>query len=197
MKIRVHHILNDTVAEGPGRRFCIWVQGCCHRCPGCFAEDTWDPDGGHCTDTADIIVQIGTQLGNIEGITFLGGEPFMQAEALAEIAAYAKERGLSVFCFTGYTIEELPALGDAAERLLSYTDVLADGRYVREKRDFSRPWVGSSNQRFHFLTDRYKEQEILGTHNKIELRLKKDGSIMINGMGDYTYHAAGSSGREQ
>ncbi len=197
MKLRVHQILNETRAEGPGRRFCIWVQGCCHRCPGCFAGSTWDPDGGYSADTADIIAQLNAHMDHIEGITLLGGEPFMQADALAEIATYAKAQGLSVFCFTGYTIEELRAMGGAAERLLALIDVLADGRYIQEKRDFGRPWVGSSNQKYHFLTQRYTEKDILGAHNRIELRLKKDGSVIINGMGDYTYQADGDTRRDK
>ena len=188
MNIRIHRILEDTAAEGPGRRFCIWVQGCERGCPGCFAVDTWDRNGGSLMDTAQIIAKLENRMNRqppLEGVTFLGGEPFLQAAALNEIASFAKEKGLSVFCFTGYTLEELRLSGWTARELLTKIDLLADGPFIAEQREFSRPWVGSANQQFHYLTDRYAPEQILGLHNKVEIRLRRDGSILVNGMGEY------------
>lgn len=196
MNLRLHHILEDTAAEGPGRRFCIWVQGCLRRCPGCFAEDTWDPAGGYASDTETVVGQLRRRMERkppLEGVTFLGGEPFLQAAALSEIAAFARENGLGVFCFTGFTLEELRAEGDGDRlALLEQIDLLADGAYIAAERDFSRPWLGSKNQRFHFLTDRYTPGQIAQEHNRVEVRIRPDGTMTINGMADFPAMLAGS-----
>jgi len=189
MSLHVHNILADTQAEGPGHRFCIWVQGCNRHCPGCFATHTWDVADGQTMSVAEVIAGLSERAAQdppLEGVTFLGGEPFLQADALARIARHAKELGLSIFCFTGFTLEELQAeKSPGVSELLSLVDVLADGPYVQELRDFSRPWVGSSNQRFHFLTERYEPESFLNTGNKVEVRFHPDGSVQVNGMAEF------------
>ena len=189
MTLRIHTLRTNTVAEGPGHRFCVWAQGCTRHCPGCFARDTWDPDGGTKVSVAELCALLDTSLESspdLEGITLLGGEPFLQARPLARFAAYARERGLSVFCFTGYTIEQLRASDDeSVAALLSKVDVLADGPFVLEERSLQRPWVGSRNQRFHFLTNRYAPSDFTNQRNRVEVRLRKDGSVTINGMADF------------
>ncbi|MBR3315659.1 MAG: radical SAM protein [Atopobiaceae bacterium] len=189
MKLRIHTIREDTRSEGPGHRFCVWTQGCLRRCSGCFARDTWDPQGGRELTLEDLCSLLSDRLERpptLEGITLLGGEPFLQAAALSRFAAFAREQGLSVFCFTGFTLEELRASDDAsALDLLSMVDVLADGPYLKSQRDFGRPWVGSRNQRFHFLTNRYAPDDFLGHRNRVEIRLRRDGSVALNGMADF------------
>lgn len=183
--MRLHRIIPQTRAEGPGVRFCLWVQGCHTGCPGCYARDLWDPQGGYEADPGDILAQIAATEG-IEGITFLGGEPMEQAEALAYIARGTKELGLSVLTFTGLTYESLLEEGDPHRlALLKETDLLIDGPYRKEQHDTSRPWVGSRNQRYRFLTDRYGPRDVETCHNRIELRLTKEGILRLNGMGDF------------
>lgn len=189
MSLCVHTILSDTQAEGPGHRFCIWVQGCDIRCPGCVATHTWDAADGRAMDVKDVLALLDERLAQdppLEGVTFLGGEPFLQAEPLARIARHAREENLSVFCFSGHTLEELKASDNpGVAELLSLVDVLADGPYVEGLRDFSRPWVGSSNQRFHFLTGRYRPDAFLGTGNRVEVRIRPNGAVQINGMAEF------------
>ncbi len=180
--IRIHRVVRRTCAEGPGVRFCIWTQGCAHQCPGCFARDTWDPQDGEAWNADEVIAAIRQEAAHIEGITLLGGEPFDQAAEMAEVAEAARRMGLSVMAFTGYTHEQLRQRADAA-RLLAACDLLADGPYIEALRSFSRPWVGSSNQRFVFLTDRYDES-ILACGNRMELRVGRDGALLLNGMGE-------------
>lgn len=121
----------------------------------------------------------------IEGVTFLGGEPFAQAAALAEIGRELKENRLSVVTFTGYYIEQIrQANRSYFEELLAVTDLLIDGPFKRELLDTSRPWIGSANQRYHFLTDRYKhlESKLHNINNRLEIRIHTDGRIGINGL---------------
>lgn len=182
--MQIHHIEPLTRAEGPGVRYAIWVQGCKNGCKGCYAKDTWSLNGGIKAAVEDIICQIEEVSEQIEGVTFLGGEPMLQAEALSLIAARIRELGKSVITFTGLTLEKIKEDGNKSQlALVENTDVLIDGPYMEAKRDFSRPLVGSSNQRFHFLTKRYSMEAF--SPNRIEIRLGKNGAIRANGMGDF------------
>ena len=170
--VNVYKILKETTVEGPGNRFCIWVQGCKKHCPECWAKDTWNFGCGKEYSIEELFKMMDKS--KIEGITFLGGEPFEQAKGLSKLSKMVKEVGLSVVCFTGYTIEELQAKKD-----------IATNSFL-ENIDLSRPWIGSSNQRYLFLTDRYSLEEILKYKNKIEVRISQDGKTEINGMGDFS-----------
>jgi len=178
MKIRIHKILKRTKVEGPKIRYCIWFQGCSRKCKGCWAEATWAHDKGQEFEAEEILKDILTTDG-IEGVTFLGGEPFEQPEALKFLAKGVHNAGLGVLCFTGGKIE------DIEPQKLKYIDLLIDGEYREEEQDFSRPWVGSKNQRYHFLTDRYSPEILTEYKNKIELNIQKNGVVFINGMGDF------------
>jgi anaerobic ribonucleoside-triphosphate reductase activating protein len=146
-----------TEAEGPGRRFAVWVQGCRIRCPGCCNPGLLDPAGGRATSPRALVARIRRVRGEIEGVTLLGGEPFDQAAPLAEVAQACRAMGLSVAVFTGYPLERLRARRDGgASALLSATDLLVDGPYLASRPERDRRWVGSANQRFHFLTARYR-----------------------------------------
>lgn len=179
MKIRVYQIIKQTKVEGPETRYCIWFQGCSRHCKGCWAEATWPHDGGQEFDVEEILNDI-LATPNIQGVTFLGGEPFEQPEALEFLARGAKKAGLSVLCFTGGKIENIKN-----REILNYIDLLIDGEFREDEKDFSRPWVGSKNQRYHFLTNRYDEKILTQYKNKIEVNIQKNGLIFINGMGDF------------
>ncbi len=117
---------------------------------------------------------------NVEGVTILGGEPFEQAASCAELAIEARELGLTVMVFSGFTIEELASRSDS-RALLDACDLLVDGRFEREKIDTSRRWIGSSNQRMHFLTSRYdREDPRFRRGQTAEIRLTRD-EIVMNG----------------
>jgi anaerobic ribonucleoside-triphosphate reductase activating protein len=121
----------------------------------------------------------------VEGITLLGGEPFDQAEGMAAVGHAAQQAGLGVMTFTGYRHEVLrrrcrPGWAD----LLAATDLLVDGPYLRDRLDLTRPWVGSSNQRFIHLTDRYRSLSFDSERDRIEVRIRRDGAVAINGWPD-------------
>lgn len=123
----------------------------------------------------------------IEGVTFVGGEPFDQAGALTRLAGILRPNGLSVVTFTGYLLENiLQSSRKEWHDLLDVTDLLIDGPYIAELSDYSRPWVGSSNQRYHFLTSRYQELKsyVNTIHNKVEIRIDLNGKVMVNGLAD-------------
>ncbi len=183
MKLRVFKILKNTSVEGPEKRYCIWVQGCSHHCKGCQAVHTWSHSSGQLIDISEIIEDIKNQKG-IEGVTFLGGEPFEQAEALGIIAEAVKKMNLGVLCFTGGYIEELKQ-EPVNQKLLENIDLLIDSPFEIEKLDYSRPWSGSSNQRYHFLTDRYNDEIFTKYKNKVEVNISKNGVIFMNGMGNF------------
>jgi anaerobic ribonucleoside-triphosphate reductase activating protein len=185
-EVRVAAVVEATEAEGPGTRLALWVQGCSLRCPGCCNPHMFDPAGGRSVPVAEILERVARARPAIEGITLLGGEPFEQAAALAEVARGARALGLSVATFTGHALEELTAMPDPAVRdLLDATDLLVDGRYQRDRPERERRWAGSSNQRFHFLTGRYapgterpRPGEALRT---VELRIAPEGTVFANG----------------
>lgn len=182
--LNIYKIIKNTEVEGPGRRFCIWTQGCSRHCKGCFAKQTWEFGVGKSFTVDDLWNEIKAENG-IEGITLLGGEPFEQAEPLAILTTLVKNSGYSVVCFTGYTYEELKnSKNSGVTALLNNIDLLIDGNFIQDKFDLTRPWVGSSNQRYLFLTDYYKPEDIKKYKNKIEIRIAGNGKLEINGMGD-------------
>ena len=186
MKIQIHRYLNRTKMAGPGWRFCIWVQGCSRRCENCMAKETWLHNDGSAMDTEELLKQI-VAVPDIEGVTFLGGEPFEQPRAVALLAQGVKNSGLSVVTFTGFTIEELSSQSNPyVQYLLKVTDLLIDGPFIEDKFSLNRPWVGSSNQRFQFLTERYNENDLIGVRNQVEIRITPNGKTLINGMCDFS-----------
>ena len=153
-------------------------------CKGCANHAMWDKEGGTVYKTSEIINLIESYKDKIDGITILGGEPIEQIEAVTEISKAVQEMGLSVLVFTGYKYSELSGMEEFNE-LVKYIDILIDGRYEEDKQDFSRPWVGSSNQNYYFFSNRYDESIITSYKNKIEVRIDKDNNISLNGMGNF------------
>ena len=177
--------VRSTEAEGPGRRYALWVQGCPLRCPGCCNPHMLAFETA-CRVPVDRIAREVHETLDIEGVTFLGGEPFSQAVALAHLAQRCRAEGLSVMVFSGFTLERLRR-GDRPgwPELLEATDLLVDGPYLRERHTTTRRWIGSDNQRAHFLTQRYAELENSAEGwdpgpNTLELRLVGT-ELTING----------------
>lgn len=159
----------DSIVDGPGLRFAVFVQGCTHGCPGCHNPESWSACGGTPTLIADLVAQVRAN-GLIAGVTLSGGEPFEQPEACACLAEQLKASGYDVWTYTGYLYEDLlafantsvqeasshplavfaaaPAAAQAAVRsLLQSTDVLVDGPFVQAKKSLGLKYRGSSNQR--------------------------------------------------
>jgi anaerobic ribonucleoside-triphosphate reductase activating protein len=184
LTLRVAQIVPCTEAEGPGRRFALWFQGCPLRCPGCCNPEMLPFTGGQALALADVLEQVrqAANLHAIEGITLLGGEPLAHASGAAALARAVHNLGLSVMVFSGYTLDEARGLPEpAVADLLAETDILVDGPYVRELPETRRRWIGSSNQRIHFLTDRYHADDPCWRRpNTLEIRLTS-GELSVNG----------------
>jgi anaerobic ribonucleoside-triphosphate reductase activating protein len=147
MQIRLASpLVTDSIVDGEGLRTTIFVQGCLRHCPGCHNPSTWEPTAGILTDTATIKKQL-AQIKLQAGITLSGGEPFLQAAALTEIAQYAHTLNLSVWAFSGFLYEELAAGTAEQQELLKQIDVLVDGPFVLALRSLELPFKGSTNQR--------------------------------------------------
>ena len=184
LTMQIAQVVSCTEAEGPGKRFAIWFQGCPLRCPGCCNPEFLPFKGGITWTTARMIAAIeqAQHALGIEGLSLLGGEPFAHANAGAELAKAAHQLGLSVMVYSGYTLEALHAKSDPAiTELLAHTDLLVDGPYLREQPDQTRRWIGSTNQRIHFLTDRYQTDDPCW-HQRNTLEIRLHGSeLAING----------------
>src|SRR5260221_10540231 len=123
----VAHWTASTEAEGPGRRFALWFQGCPLRCPGCCNPEMLPFAGGRAMILDAIVAELSlaAERDGIEGITLLGGEPLVHAAGAAALARFARQVGLTVMVFSGYTLEEAQSLPDpAVADLLAHTDIL-------------------------------------------------------------------------
>lgn len=143
--VRIHRTLHDSIVDGPGLRFVVFTQGCPHACLGCHNPETHDPMGGKEVPVADIIADM-QKNPLTDGLTLTGGEPFSQPEDCAKLACAARAAGLNVWCYTGWTLEQLQAMPEA-QILLRQIDVLVDGPYEEARRSLTLQWRGSENQR--------------------------------------------------
>lgn len=147
MEIRLAGIVPESIVDGPGYRLAVFVQGCPHACPGCHNPKTHDFAGGRLGDTDEIIARMGKNP-LVRGVTLTGGEPMMQAAALALVASAAREKGMNVWCYTGFTLEALQRENNPDRmHLLECVDVLVDGPYIAHERSLDLLYCGSKNQR--------------------------------------------------
>ena len=150
MKIRLAADLqSDSIVDGEGIRTVIWAQGCPHHCKGCHNSETWDFDDGALIDITEIEEKI-DNLKAQDGITFSGGDPMCQPEACSMIAKYAKKKNLNIWCYTGYTYEQLMILSKSNNNIMEFLkniDVLVDGKFEIELKSDKALFRGSTNQR--------------------------------------------------
>lgn len=142
-------IVDESVVDGTGIRMTLFTQGCPHRCEGCHNPSTHAYEGGHPFTVAQLLERIARDP-LLDGVTLSGGEPFLWAEPLSALCRALHARGLNVWCYTGYTYEELvekAATEPAVKALLDEIDVLVDGRFVLAERDLLLKFRGSRNQR--------------------------------------------------
>lgn len=146
--LRIADTVEDSITDGEGLRYTIFVQGCPHHCDGCHNPTTHDFNGGKIVDTDELFCAFKNNV-LLSGVTFSGGEPMCQAKPLLDLARrIRKETDLNITIFTGFTIEELEAKSDPIiNELLSLTYMLIDGKFELDKRDLTLTFRGSKNQR--------------------------------------------------
>ena len=148
--IRLGHRLDRSEIYGPGLRSVFWTQGCTLACKGCWNTQYWASRGGLEIGVSQILNEL-DQLEEIEGITLLGGEPLQQSDASLELIKGCKEKGLSVFLYTGFLPSEFD---ETMQACFDLSDIAVTGRY-RPRIDEIPPlrWRGSRNQQVHFISD--------------------------------------------
>ncbi len=174
--IRIGHRLDRSEIYGPGIRSVIWLQGCTLACKGCWNTQYWPSKGGEETSVSQLLFEIDL-LGDIEGITLLGGEPLQQASATLALIEGCKQRDLTVFLYTGYESEEFDVTMQAC---FDASDIVITGRYEQEKRDTTLRWRGSLNQQVHFISGRYN-QSVLEERTEVECHILPNGNLTIVG----------------
>lgn len=142
-----------VVTDGEGVRNSIYVSGCLFRCKGCWNASIWDFDVGHpYTQAFEDAVIDDLKPDYVEGITYLGGEPFLNTPVLLRISRRVREEfghTKNIWCWTGYTWEELMRPGTTPDKiqLLKYSDILVDGRFIAAQKSTLLQFRGSANQR--------------------------------------------------
>ena len=165
MKIRlaVDYLQEDSIVDGEGIRAVIWTQGCAHKCPGCHNPQTHSFDDGYLIDIEKVESMIDDLEGQ-DGITFSGGDPFYQPEECAELAKYARKKGLNIWCYTGFTYESLIKLSVNDYNIMKFLkeiDVLIDGPFLLEKKSLDAIFRGSTNQRIIDVKRSLKEKKLV------------------------------------
>ena len=158
MLINLHSTIKSSRVNGPGDRFVIWTQGCRKMCKNCYNPETWSHYRNNLIDIDLLVEEIKNS--STTGVTISGGDPFEQPEELFYLLREIKQLDLSdgVIVFSGYTIDEI-RVREELRKSLDYIDVLVDGLYIEEKR-ITNGLAGSSNQEFHFLTDKISRDSI-------------------------------------
>ena len=162
--MRITQIRKTDVANGTGIRVTIFVAGCTHRCAGCFNREYFSFEAGELVteEMMDRIISM-SQKDYIEGLSVLGGEPLQQVfdkTLVTLLKRFKQEVGKSVWLYTGYTYEEAIQRQERLD-ILSYCDVLVDGKFEIAQKDLRLKFRGSRNQRIIDVQRSLNEQGVI------------------------------------
>lgn len=179
--MQIAEIIDYTEVEGPFLRSAIWLQGCSINCAGCCNQEFIPIKGGVYTSPEDLYKRISKN--DVEGITILGGEPLDQSKELFKFLKLIKNNtNMGIMLFSGYTFEKIQKNYDM-NKVIDLCDLVISEPFIQKQISYKRRWIGSSNQKVHFITDRYEylKTEWEPYYKEIEFHIK-DGEIIINGM---------------
>ncbi len=162
-RLAIPTIQTDSIVDGEGIRSVIWFQGCGHACPECHNPETWDFNAGEVISIDEIKKQI-DELEFQTGVTFSGGDPMYQIDALIELAKYVKEKNMNVWVYTGFVYEDLLEMAKKDSRysdVFQYIDVLVDGPFKIDLKSFDVAFRGSSNQRLIDIPKTLKNNKVI------------------------------------
>jgi len=168
--LNIYHIESKNYVNGNGCRYVLWLQGCDLACSGCWNQKTWSFKDNILKSIDELYNEIKNLENNIDGVTFSGGEPFLQAKELSLLAKLIKlNTTLDLQIFTGFEMDEI--INDDQKRLLEYTDILISGRYNTLKEN--------NNQKVYHLNDNIENWKF--NNSDIEVDIDKNGNLMLSG----------------
>ncbi|MDD4557150.1 MAG: anaerobic ribonucleoside-triphosphate reductase activating protein [Alphaproteobacteria bacterium] len=159
LKLRIASVVDDSVVDGPGVRYVIFTQGCKHNCPGCHNPQSHSFSAGMFVGFDEIYEDL-SKYKYVKAVTFSGGEPLEQPEAVAEFVSKLKEKGYHILIYTGYTFEQILA-DEKKLRAIEKADLLVDGLFVLRLRSLNVNFRGSSNQRIVDVQRSLKNKEVV------------------------------------
>ena len=144
--LKIAGIEHESIVDGPGLRTVLFFQGCLRHCEGCHNPETWDMEGGTEVTVDAVLAKIESNP-LCSGITYSGGEPFLQADELIHLTHRLKEKNYEIAAYTGFLFEELLNGTKEQQELLNMIDVLIDGSFILSERSLDMNFIGSGNQR--------------------------------------------------
>lgn len=167
--LNIHHIETENYVNGSGKRFVVWFQGCLFHCKGCFNPGTWTFEN-HFQYSIDSVFDLIQSVPDLDGVTFSGGEPFLQYRDLRKLMCKIKqETALSIQVFSGFEWDEIQS--SKLKSLLDYIDILIFGRFDNTKSNNNQKlWKNPSSK------DPWKFN-----NSDIEIDLENDGNLQVSG----------------
>lgn len=167
----------DSIVDGEGIRTVLWTQGCTWHCFNCHNKETWDPKGGFSLDVDIVLAKL---LASDQNITFSGGDPLFQSEAVAYLVEKLKKENKNIWLYTGYTFEDLLKISkkdDNIREILEHIDVLVDGPFVNNLKSFNYTFRGSKNQRLIDVPSSLKQKKTvkITKYDDKPLRAREEG----------------------
>jgi anaerobic ribonucleoside-triphosphate reductase activating protein len=178
--LNIAKFIGESAVNGPGKRSVIWVKGCSKACSGCYNQSFRNLKPAHLYSISSMYKTIMKYRERIQGVTFSGGEPFDQAEALYYLSRLLKKQGLNIMSYSGYTYRELKSDSNLyKQKLLKELDILIDGPYLEELKEL-KMWKGSSNQNIYFFNQSlFLDKRTAGS--ELEIIIEEDGGITLTG----------------
>lgn len=162
-------IKKADIANGIGVRVSVFVSGCTHHCKNCFNSEAWDFNYGK-KFTEEEIDKVIKEMDHpyVAGLSLLGGEPLehVNQQGLLPLVKKVKEKfpDKNIWCYTGYNfdtdvMDKMCKTWKETPELLSFLDVIVDGKFEEEKKDIKLRFRGSSNQRIIDVKKSLKEKK--------------------------------------